>query len=262
MGTLVKFTNVSLGYSKRRPVLSGLNFKIDSGQYIGLVGANGMGKSTLLKAVIGALAPQEGTVEFFDAQGSPVPRLESLGYMPQRQTLDVSYPLSVFDTVLMGRYAQMKWRLLPSAEDREAVAQALEQVKIGALSGSHISALSGGQLQRVLMARAIVSRPSILILDEPTNGMDPGASEDTLDIVDRLHKDGMTVVIVTHMLEIVARKAQQAAVLYTGDDGATAVQWGDPKEILNGEYLSRLYGRPIAFNTAEDGADARKADTK
>ncbi|MGM9999482.1 MAG: metal ABC transporter ATP-binding protein [Candidatus Bruticola sp.] len=247
MATFAEFSQVSLGYGGR-PILEGLNFSLERGKYIGLVGSNGVGKSTLLKGLVGALKPVIGQIKFFDRSSQEQRRLEGLGYMPQHQTLETSFPLSVFDTVLMGRYAQMGYRFRPSSEDRQAVKEALEQVNLADRSDAHISALSGGQLQRVLMARALVSKPQVLLLDEPTNGMDLGASQDTLEIVSRLHQQGMTVVIVTHMLEIVAEHAQIVGIFHADSNGRRTVSWGEPKEIFTSQYLSKLFGRPIHWN--------------
>ncbi len=246
MSKFAEFSQVSLGYTKT-PILKELNFSLERGKYIGLVGSNGVGKSTLLKGLVGALKPLSGQIKFFDAQGQPSRRLEHLGYMPQHQTLETTFPLSVFETVLMGRYAQMGNRFWPSAEDRQAVEEALEQVDLTAWAQSHISALSGGQLQRVLMARALASKPQILLLDEPTNGMDLGASQDTLEIIDRLHQSGLTVIIVTHMLEIVAEHAQMVGIFHVGENGRTTISWGQPKEVFTSQYLSQLYKRPIVW---------------
>ncbi|MGM9992983.1 MAG: metal ABC transporter ATP-binding protein [Candidatus Bruticola sp.] len=247
MAMFAEFSQVSLGYGGY-PILEGLNFSLERGKYIGLVGSNGVGKSTLLKGLVGALKPISGHIKFFDSSGQEQHRMHGLGYMPQHQTLETSFPLSVFDTVLMGRYAQMGNRFWPSSTDRQAVKQALEQVNLEAWSDSHISALSGGQLQRVLMARALVSKPQVLLLDEPTNGMDLGASQDTLEIVSQLHKQGMTVVIVTHMLEIVAEHAQIVGIFHSDKNGRRTISWGEPKEIFTSQYLSKLFGRPIRWN--------------
>ncbi len=246
MSKFAEFNQVSLGYTKK-PILEGLNFSLERGKYIGLVGSNGVGKSTLLKGLVGALKPLSGQIKFFNAQGQPSQRLEHLGYMPQHQTLETTYPLSVFETVLMGRYAQMGPGFWPSAKDRQAVNEALEQVNLLAWAQEHISALSGGQLQRVLMARALASQPQILLLDEPTNGMDLGASQDTLEIIDRLHQRGLTVIIVTHMLEIVAKHAQTVGIFHVGENGHTTISWGQPEEVFTSQYLSQLYRRPILW---------------
>lgn len=249
MSVFAEFKQVSLGYTQK-PILEGLDFSLERGKYIGLVGSNGVGKSTLLKGLIGALKPLSGQINFFDTQSQPSKHLQHLGYMPQHQTLETTFPLSVFETVLMGRYPQMGNRFWPSPKDRQAVSKALEQVNLSAWAQSHISALSGGQLQRVLMARALASEPQILLLDEPTNGMDLGASQDTLEIIDRLHQSGMTVIIVTHMLEIVAEHAQVVGIFHNSEEGHTTISWGQPKEVFTSQYLSQLYKRPIVWRNS------------
>jgi len=241
---LIEFSQVNLGYGSKT-ILKDLSFTVARGQYIGLVGANGAGKTTLLKAIIGALTPSKGKISYFDSEGREVKRIAKLGYMPQHQSLDKSFPLSVFDVVLMGRYALMGRRT--GENDKKAVLEALEQVKMADYAYRHISELSGGQLQRILMARAIVAEPELLLLDEPTNGMDLGASQDTLDIVHELHKKGLTVIIVTHMLDIVARHAQTVG-LFHHHEGSTGLKWGEPGLLLSDAYLSELYGRPLCLH--------------
>lgn len=238
MSDIFKFNNVSLGYGSHI-ILKEVSLNVERGQYIGLVGANGAGKSTLLKAIIGSLKPLSGEITFFDDHGNTVKRLTKLGYMPQHQSLELLFPLSVFDVVLMGRYPQMGWSIWPRSADKEAVFQALERVKMQDFSSRHISELSGGQLQRVLMARAIVSEPELLLLDEPTNGMDLGASQDTLNVVNDLHKQGITVIIVTHILEIIAKNAQKVGMFHQKED-TTYLTWGDPQEVLTSNYLDEL----------------------
>lgn len=242
MKEILQFSHVSLGYGKRS-ILKDINFSVERGQYIGLVGPNGVGKSTLLKAILGMLSPQEGEITFFDSQSQRTPRLAQLGYMPQHQSLELLFPLSVFDVVLMGRYAQMGWRFWPNAEDKKAVRRSLERVKMLEYARNHISELSGGQLQRVLMARAIVADPELLLLDEPTNGMDLGASQDTLNIIKELHDQGMTVIIVTHLLDIVAQNTQAVGILHQSGEWAQ-MTWGEPQRVLSQEFLSELYGQP------------------
>ena len=243
MSEIIRFSQVSLGYG-RHTVLRGIDFSVERGQYIGLVGPNGVGKSTLLKAVLGMLSPLAGEIAFFDSQGRRIKRLSKLGYMPQHQSLDLLFPLSVFDVVLMGLYARMGRRIWPNAADKQAVQRSLEMVKMRDFAENHISELSGGQLQRVLMARAVVSDPELLLLDEPTNGMDLGASRDTLDIVRELHEQGMTVIIVTHLLDIVAKNTQRVGILHQSGDSAQ-MTWGEPRRVLSPEFLSELYGRPV-----------------
>lgn len=246
MSKFVEFKGVSLGYG-RHTVLKDLNFSLERGRYIGLVGTNGAGKSTLLKGLTGALRPKTGKISFWNKEGQEISRLEALGYMPQHQSLEVTYPLSVLDVVLMGRYAKMGWRIMTSKEDKEAALNALEQVNLADRANSHISDLSGGQLQRVLLARALAADPEILLLDEPTNGMDLGASQDTLEIAAKLHKQGMTIIIVTHILEIVARNAQQVGIFVPRAEGGCHLHWGTTDEVFTSERLSELYGRPISW---------------
>ncbi len=165
MTPLISFEGATLGYGKH-VVLRDLSFEIREGDYLGLVGPNGAGKTTVLRALLRIHPPLTGTVRV-----APSVRF---GYVPQRDQLNLSYPLSVADVVRMGRPPRST--RAARREDREAADRALEQVGLSALAGRRLTNLSGGEKQRMLLARALVSDPTVLVLDEPTNGMDLGAT--------------------------------------------------------------------------------------
>lgn len=236
---LVEFRGVRLGYG-RRTVLQGLDLRLGEGDYLGLVGPNGSGKTTLLRALIGNLPAQEGEILYRGGRE----RLR-FGYVPQREGVDEVFPLSVEDVVLMGRYPRVGLMRRPGRQDREYAAHCLERVGLASMRRRPFSDLSGGQKQRVLMARALAGEPEVLLLDEPTTGMDLASEEDTCSLVGELHRQGMTVVMVTHLLDLVAHHARSVGILHEG------LTVGPVEEVLTEERLSRLYGRPVRVVVVE-----------
>ena len=236
MTALVIFDRATLGYG-RRAVLTGLSFDIPEGDFLGMVGPNGAGKTTILRAILGTLEPLDGTV-------TRMPGLR-FGYVPQRDQVDYNFPLKVVDVVMMGRYDRIGLGRRPSTEDRRHALDALEHVGIAHLAERHITALSGGQKQRTLIARALVGRPNVLVLDEPTAGMDLVATTQILGLVRELHvRDGLTVLMVSHALNEVANYVERIALVMEG-----GFRIGCVEDILNERTLSELYGIPVEVDS-------------
>lgn len=232
MTSLVRFEGVSLGYG-RRPLLRDLTFTIEAGDFMGLVGPNGSGKTTMLRALLGTLPALSGRVEI--APGV------NFGYVPQREQIESRYPLQVLDVVLMGRYHRVGLGRRPSKADRTAALEALGRVGMAEMAGRHIGGLSGGQKQRALIARALVGNPTVLVLDEPTNGLDLVATTQLLGLVRELHEDdGLTVLMVSHALNELANYVEQIGLLVNGQ-----LRLGHVDEVLTEESLSGLYGIPV-----------------
>lgn len=236
MTDLVRFDRVSLGYGGR-PVIADLSFGIAEGDFLGLVGPNGSGKTTILRAILGTLDPEAGTI-------TRAPGLR-FGYVPQRDQVDYGFPLKVRDVVLMGRYDRIGIGRRPTADDRKHADAALDHVGILGLADRPLSALSGGQKQRTLIARALVGRPNFLVLDEPTNGMDVVSTTQILGLVRELHeRDRLTVLMVSHALNEVANYVECLALVNEGQ-----FRIGPIEEILSEASLSALYGIPIEVAT-------------
>ena len=232
MTALVTFDHATLGYG-RRAVLSDLSFEIPRGDFLGLVGPNGAGKTTILRAILGTLEPSAGSVHI-----APGIRF---GYVPQRDSVDYGFPLRVVDVVMMGRYDRIGLFRRPSAADRERAHAALEHVGMREHADRPLRALSGGQKQRALIARALVGEPSLLVLDEPTNGMDLVSTTQILSLVRELHeKDGLTVLMVSHALNEVANYVERIALVLEG-----GFRIGPTAEIMTEETLSEMYGLPV-----------------
>ncbi|MBI5463877.1 MAG: metal ABC transporter ATP-binding protein [Ignavibacteriales bacterium] len=229
---LIEFRDVHLGYG-RKNVLSRISFEIERSDFLGIVGPNGSGKTTLLRSILGILRPTAGEVR--RAQNAVI------GYVPQRDTIDPIMPFTVFDVVLMGRYGRLGLFRRPSILDFDKVQEALAHVNIEDLANRSFRDLSGGQKQRALIARALVTQPDILVLDEPTNGMDLASRSSTLELIKHLHKDDkLTVIMVSHLLSDVANYVNRIAIV---ED--RYFQVGRVGEILTDSNLSKLYGVPV-----------------
>src|SRR5262252_7323072 len=196
-GTLLTLRDVNLGYDSR-VVLEHLSFAVEGGECLALVGPNGAGKTTLLRGILGLIPVLAGQIEYgFDRSTSPP------GYVPQRETLDPIFPLTVFEVVLMGTYGRLALLRPVGRRQRQLAADCLEQVGLADLADRPFWALSGGQKQRVLIARALAVEPRLLLLDEPTAGVDPGAATAIMDLIARWHlAQGLTVVRVSHHLRL------------------------------------------------------------
>jgi ABC-type Mn2+/Zn2+ transport system ATPase subunit len=232
MNPLISFDHATLGYG-RRVVLTDISFEIPAGDFLGLVGPNGAGKTTILRAILGSLEPFEGTV-------TTAPGVR-FGYVPQRDSVDYGFPLKVIDVVVMGRYDRIGLLRRPSSFDRELGCHALDHVGIGHLADQPLNALSGGQKQRVLIARALVGQPNVLVLDEPTNGMDLVSTTQILGLVRELHeRDNLTVLMVSHALNEVANYVDRIALVVE-----RGFRIGTVAEIMTEETLTHMYGIPV-----------------
>jgi ABC-type Mn2+/Zn2+ transport system ATPase subunit len=198
MTPLVSLEDVSLGYDGR-PVLEHVSFIVERGEFLALLGPNGAGKTTLFRGMLGLIPVLAGRLVWSDDRLASPP-----GYVPQKETLDPIFPLTAFEVVLMGTYARLP-PLLPVGRRRRALAATcLAHVGLGELAAQPFWALSGGQKQRVLIARALAAEPRVLLLDEPTAGIDTSAEATIMEVISRLHRErGLTVILVSHHLRLV-----------------------------------------------------------
>ena len=232
MTELVRFDHAALGYG-RRVILSDLSFTISEGDFLGMVGPNGAGKTTILRAILRTLKPLDGTV-------THAPNIR-FGYVPQRDQVDYNFPLTVVDVVLMGRYDRIGIGRRPGAQDRALACRALDQVGILDLADQPLSSLSGGQKQRTLIARALVGEPNVLVLDEPTSGMDLVSTTQILGLIRGLHdRERLTVLMVSHALNEVANYVERIALVMNG-----GFRIGPVGEIMTQAVLSDMYGIPV-----------------
>jgi manganese transport system ATP-binding protein len=226
----VRLIDVRVNYGQVL-ALDGVDLSVDRGQALGIVGPNGSGKSTLLKVVAGLVAPARGVVEVFGRRPRELPA-GTIAYVPQVEAVDWSFPASVYDVVAMGRFPKLKTLARFGAPDREAVDRALSALRLDDLRSRHISQLSGGQQQRTFVARAIAQQPDLLLLDEPTTGVDAGTEESLRVLVRELVGGGMPVIMTTHDLDRAPEWFDRLAVV---DKRVLAT--GDPREVLeSGAY--------------------------
>lgn len=205
MNPIINLEDISFAYQDTL-VLKDVSFKIYPGEFVGIIGPNGGGKTTLLKLILGFLKPSSGKIEILGA--APQLAKQKLGYVPQVTRFDRQFPISVFELVLSGRLAFLPWYGYYTKADKEAAINALELMGLVHLKEHSFGTLSGGQAQRALIARALVSDPEILILDEPTASVDSKAEAEIHAIL-RKFSGNKTIVMVTHDLKVAIDEVQQ-----------------------------------------------------
>ncbi len=227
---LLRLEGVTCAYDGA-PVVVDADLEIGPSDFTGIVGPSGSGKTTLLRAVLGTVSPVSGQV--WRRPGLRV------GYVPQVETVNWSFPVTVAEAVLMSRTTgrRLPW---PSAAERAEVASVLDRLGIGGLGGRHIRELSGGQQQRVFLARALLRRPQLLLLDEPTAGVDVRTRHEILHLLADLNAGGLAILLTTHDLNGIAAHLPHLVCLNTEITGR-----GAPKEVLTPEVLERTYGAPM-----------------
>lgn len=231
---VITLEDVSFDYGGP-PVLEHVNLSVQRGDFLGVVGPNGGGKSTLLKLVLGLLEASAGRISVLGRK--PVEARRLLGYVPQFATFPRHFPVSVEETVLLGRLGNTRPVLGYRKADREIARRTMAETEIGDLCARPIDSLSGGQVQRVLIARALASEPEILILDEPTSNIDMRAETDIFDLLKTL-STRMTIVIVSHDIGFISQYVNLVACL----NRTLLCHTSSP---VSGETINRLYGAPV-----------------
>lgn len=199
MNAYITCENLTLGY-ERTPVVSGLSFTVSQGDYLCILGENGSGKTTLLKTILGIIPPLAGKITY--AQN-----YRGIGYLPQQTDIQRDFPASAYEIVLSGMNRKKGMRPFYSSEEKKTAADNMERLGIKDLREKSYSALSGGQQQRVLLARALCATSDILLLDEPITGLDPKTTEDLYELIRKLNKEGMTVIMISHDLQAALKYA-------------------------------------------------------
>jgi len=224
-------------------MLDCVSLPIEQGQFAAIIGPNGAGKTTLLKVIIGLLKPDTGESRVLGATSGRLAQAGvRIGYVPQIMSVDLSFPVSVFDTVLMGTYGSVGLGKRPRKAEKDSAAAAMERVKISDLASRPIGRLSGGQRQRVFIARALANNPQVLILDEPTTGVDSAASWSLYSLLKELKTEGVTTLLVSHDIGVVASYVDVVACL-----NKSVVAHGRPEDVLNSHSLADMYGCDAAF---------------
>jgi len=223
-----------------RPALDAVTMHVPHGAQVAIVGPNGAGKSTLFKALVGLLPLRGGRV--FLHGRAPGGQADPIAYVPQREEIDWSFPVTVSDVVMMGRYGRLGWLRRPQAADREVVARCLGELGIAELAGRAIGELSGGQQQRVFLARALAQEPHVLLLDEPFTGVDVNAKETILGLLARLRERRITVLVSTHDMQTAAQRFELVALL-----NGRLVAYGPPPEVFTPEHIGTAFGGQALF---------------
>jgi zinc transport system ATP-binding protein len=232
--TVISLRGVSFHYDGP-PVLENIDFDIKQGEFIGLVGPNGGGKSTLLKLILGLLNASQGEIHVLGKAPNQV--RHDLGYVPQFAHFNRDFPISVEDTVLMGRMGKTRSLFGYRRQDRDIAAQAMHECGILALRKRRLHQLSGGQVQRVLIARALTCEPEILLLDEPTANIDMRAEEDIFDVLKRLNQR-LSIVLVSHDIGFISGYVGRVACL-----NRTLVCHHTDR--LTGKNIMDIYDNPV-----------------
>lgn len=242
MSAALRFAAAAFGYGERL-ILREVTLKLEPGEVLALVGPNGVGKSTLIRAASGLLAPQKGQILLGEAPIArlrPDERARQVAVVPQATGLPEAFTARAL--VAMGRTAHLGWFGREDAADQELVAQAMERTATAALADRPVGTLSGGERQRVLIARALAQTSALLLLDEPTAHLDLRHQEEVLRLVRSLAvDDGLAVLLALHDLNLVARFADRVALL---SDGRLR-RLGSPTEVLTAEELAAVYGMEI-----------------
>ena len=231
---IVEIKAVTCGYEKQR-VLTDVSLTIMPGDFVGLLGPSGSGKTTLLRTVLGAVDLYEGEVLVNGV--ATTKKRPRIGYVPQLETIDWNFPVTVQEVVMMGRTMENKLFPWYRKEEKDLAAEMMGRLGILDLADRHIRELSGGQQQRVFLARALISSPQLLLLDEPTSGVDIKTRDDVMHLLHDLNHDGVTIIITTHEINAVAVHLPWIVCL-----AGRILAEGPPSEVITTEVLRLTYG--------------------
>lgn len=235
MNSLIQIKNLSVRYGSNR-ALANISLDVFEGEYLGIIGPNGGGKTTLLKAMLGLIPIEVGSVSVCGRQPGKTGTL--IGYVPQFSAMEKDFPITVREVVLSGRLSHGSLFFHRySAEDRNSAAAAMREVGIADLAGRQINALSGGEFQKMLIARALAVGPKILFLDEPTASVDAKSRSQIYVLLNRLNQKGMTILLITHDTAAVRSQVHRVACL-----NRRLIYQGTPE--LDSKTVNALYGGP------------------
>jgi ABC-type Mn2+/Zn2+ transport system ATPase subunit len=225
--------------------LKDITLSIGAGEFVGVIGPNGSGKTTLCRAVLGLMAPLEGHLHIFDCACNELRchHRAQIGYLPQKGVVDRNFPVTVFETVMMGRYGALGLLMRPAARDREVVMEALAHVGMESHRDTALGHLSGGQQQRVFIARALAQQPKVLLLDEPTTGLDITTQHNVIELVQHLHEElRLTVLLITHDINMIRSRVDRLVLLKT-----RLYASGPPSDVLKPDILRQVYGKDLVI---------------
>src|SRR5574341_677070 len=239
---IIRFSHATFGF-RDVIALKDISLEISEGEFVGVIGPNGSGKTSLCRAVLGLLRPLEGSLQIFDCDCEQLRchHRARIGYLPQKGAMERNFPITVLETVMMGRYGVLGLFRRPAKRDREIALDALVSVGMQDHRDTALGNLSGGQQQRVLIARALAQQPQVLLLDEPTTGIDITTQHSVLDLVRGLHQDmGLTILLITHDINMIRAHVDRLVLLKTRLYAA-----GAPDEVLRPDILRQVYGKEL-----------------
>jgi manganese/zinc/iron transport system ATP- binding protein len=252
----LEYHDVSVAYDGR-PVLYGVDAAVPRGALTGIIGPNGAGKSTLLKAAMGLLPLRSGWIKLFGETFAHV--RQRVGYVPQRETVDWDFPVSVRDVVMMGRYGRLGLIKRPKAVDHQAVEAALDKVQLTEYADRQIGNLSGGQQQRVFLARALAQDSDLYLMDEPFAAVDAATESAIISVLKELQSAGRTIVVIHHDLTTAADYFDHLLLL-----NLRTIAFGLTSEVFTPEVLQKTYGGRLTLlsdamrhTERHEGGDAR-----
>jgi ABC-type Mn2+/Zn2+ transport system ATPase subunit len=233
----IEIKKLSVKYD-RQIALKSIDLSIKSGQMIAVIGQNGSGKSTLIKAILGLIPAQFDSIHFYGKSLSEV--RSQIAYIPQRETIDWDFPISVYEVVAMGLLTSKKWWARRSKLDKQVILEALTKVGLVTEMNNQIGELSGGQQQRVFLARALVQHADLFIMDEPFSGVDMGSQALIFEVLKSLKSEGKTILIVHHDLATVAANFDEVIVLKN-----ELLAHGETTSVFNSSIIENAFGIPL-----------------
>ncbi|MBL9177395.1 MAG: ATP-binding cassette domain-containing protein [Verrucomicrobiaceae bacterium] len=229
--------DVTVAYNNGHIALRDVSFKLDAGTICALVGINGSGKSTLFKSIMGFLRPAKGGVRIAGLTVEAARRRQLVAYVPQSEEVDWTFPVSVWDVAMMGRYGHMNFMRIPRAEDKRVAQECLERVGMSGFKERQIGELSGGQKKRVFLARALAQRGRIMLLDEPFTGVDVQTESAIIDLLRDLRDAGHIILVSTHNLGSVPEFCDQVVLV-----NRTVLAFGPTEQVFTEDNLASAFG--------------------
>lgn len=238
---IIEVRNLSFLYGENQ-VLTSIDLNIHSGDYLGIIGPNGGGKTTLLKLILGLLKPTQGSISLFGQPADKFSDWSKVGYVSQKSTsFDVNFPITVREVVAMGRLGRRRLFHRSTPQDNQLIDWAIDQVDLQNFQDKLIGNLSGGQQQRVFIAKVLVQQPSIIFLDEPTSGVDIPSQEQFYKLLKRLNQDlGITLVLVSHDIDVIANEVTEIACI-----NQSLVYHGSSAGFIKEDQIKKLYTKGV-----------------
>lgn len=240
---IIELKDISFAYNEEQ-VLEAINLNVHQGDYLGIIGPNGGGKTTLIKIMLGLLKPISGKVYLFGQDINNFKNWSKIGYVPQKAVnFDINFPATVYEVASMGRYGKKGLFHSLSVKDKAIIDESLKQVEMLEYKDRIIGDLSGGQQQRVFIARALSAQPEVIFLDEPTVGVDVKTQESFYKLLKKLNqKLNLSLILISHDIDVVTHEATELACV-----NKTLIYNSNPQDFFKNEELQKLYGHQAKF---------------